>query len=143
SGADDFARIRVADRIDCDVRRVPHAFRDAFRELRRGIAGGSLDEEEVAELVHESAAVAEEPVDRGQLRDHVQLAQAGLLLDLAQCRLGRGLAALDVTLRQPPVRVRVADQEELHAVATAPEHDTAGTRLDAGRARTATASRTT
>src|SRR5690606_14106984 len=60
-----------------------------------------------------------------------KLVQPGLLRDLAQRRLFGCFLALDVPLREPPVLVRVTDQQEVDVVSDATEHDAARTRFDA------------
>src|SRR5690606_24672453 len=107
------------------------ALGDPLLELRTRLAGYGFDEVEVAELVDQPAAVPEVPVDGRQLALGAELIQPGLLRDLAQRRLLGRLLALHVTLREPPVLVRVADQQEQHSVPVATEHDPARARFDA------------
>src|SRR5690606_26684556 len=109
--------------------------------LWAGLALGGFEEVEVTELVDQPALVTEVPVDGRQLALDAQPAQPRLLGDLAHGGLYRRLLALHVPLRQPPVLVGIADQEEDDLVrAEPPIDDPAGARLDtraAGRRGTA------
>src|SRR5688500_13627839 len=74
-------------------------------------------------LVYAPSAEPELPVDRLDGRAEHQRVESGLLADLTEGRGPGLLARLDVSLRESPVAIRVADQEHQRAIAVAAEDD--------------------
>src|SRR5690606_33310247 len=80
--AQHLARIRIADNAQRVVDRAPRARSDSLVVLRHRLACRRFQQEEMTELVDQRSAVAEVPVDRGQLRDDLELDETGFLRDL-------------------------------------------------------------
>src|SRR5687768_862141 len=129
------ARIVVGERFQRLVEQAPAACRDAFVGLGRRLPVRRLEQEEMAVLVDVPAAKAEMPVDDADRPLHVELLQPGFLPRLAQRRLGRRFAVLEVALREAPVVVGVTDQQESRDALGGPaEDDPAGAHLEIGTA---------
>src|SRR2546422_5434177 len=114
---------------------MPGAVGDPLLRLRHGISLPGLEQEEVAVLVDRLAAEPEVPVDDLDRAVQHQVTEARLLRHLAAGGLSGRLTRLEMTLREAPVLVRVADEQEPHhSVRAAPEHDAAGASLPLGPA---------
>lgn len=66
----------------------------------------------MAELVDVATAESEVPIDQSDRPDHQQLLQTGLFSRFAHRRRGRALLVLEVTLREAPVLIAVANEEK-------------------------------
>src|SRR5512132_2555932 len=76
---EDPARVVVAQHLERLLEDAPAARRDPLVQLRRGVAVGGLEEEEVAVLVDVPAAEAEMPVDHADRALQDQPLEPGLL----------------------------------------------------------------
>ena len=114
---------QVADRL---LQAAPPTRGDALGRLGNRLGVRGLKQEEMAELVDEPTPEPEVPIDDPDGAVEHQVGEAGLLGGFADGSLGRTLPLLQVPLRQSPVVVAVAnDQEANHLVRPTTKHDPA------------------
>src|SRR5690348_942791 len=123
------ARILIRHSTERVVERKPRAGRNPLLALRRRGRGRALHEEEVTDLVYETAAKPKVPIygiDRPAQRQRVQ---TGFFFNLAQRRRLEGFVGLDVSFGEPPIVVRVPDEQEQRSAIHDTIHDAARRRL--------------
>jgi hypothetical protein len=111
----------------------PLTRRDPLIHLRTDFTVRALEQKKMTILVDMAPTEAEMPVDHANRSPEYQVVESGFLCGFTEGSVGWRFITLEMPLGEPPVVVRIANQQVLGAFAgNPPENDTAGTDFQLG-----------